>query len=62
MTQTHLMLLPDIVLLEIFSYLSCEDVLYTFGSFQDFDLLHEMPNSNSNINEHRSDDNHFENK
>ena len=39
MTQTHLMLLPDIVLLEIFSYLSCEDVLYAFGSFQDFDLL-----------------------
>jgi len=39
MTPTHFMLLPDIVLLEIFSYLSCEDVLYAFGDLHDFYLL-----------------------
>ncbi|CAF3892099.1 unnamed protein product, partial [Rotaria sp. Silwood1] len=39
MTSTHFMLLPDIVLLEIFSYLSSEDVLYAFGNLHDFRLL-----------------------
>lgn len=39
MTQTHFLSLPDVVLLDIFSYLSCEDILYAFGSFQDFHLL-----------------------
>ena len=39
MAQIHFLLLPDVVLLEIFAYLSCEDVLYAFGSFQDVHLL-----------------------
>ncbi len=44
MVPTHLMSLPDLVLLEVFSYLSCEDVLYAFGNLHDFrlsDLLTE---------------------
>ena len=40
MILTHFVFLPDIVLLEIFSYLSCEDILYAFGSLQEVDPLH----------------------
>ena len=39
MIQSHFLSLPDVVLLDIFSYLSCENVLYAFGSFQDVHLL-----------------------
>ena len=44
MSPTQFVLLPDIVLLEVFSYLSCEDVLYAFGNLNNarlFDLLEE---------------------
>ncbi|CAF3290733.1 unnamed protein product [Rotaria socialis] len=36
---THFMSSPDSVLLEIFAYLSCEDVLYTFADFHDSHLI-----------------------
>lgn len=36
---THLLSLPDIVLLEVFGYLSCEDVLYAFGDFHNVRLI-----------------------
>ena len=39
MAQARFLSLPDIVLLDIFSYFSYEDVLYAFGSFQDFHLV-----------------------
>jgi hypothetical protein len=39
MPPTHFMLLPDIVLLEMFAYLSCEDVLYAFADLHDVHLL-----------------------
>jgi len=44
MAPAHFMSLPDLVLLEVFSYLSCEDVLYAFGdlhAFHFYDLLTE---------------------
>ena len=36
---THLLSLPDIAFLEIFTYLSCEDVLYSFADLHDFHLI-----------------------
>ena len=39
MMPTHLLSLPDIAFLEIFAYLSCEDVLYSFADLQDFRLI-----------------------
>jgi hypothetical protein len=44
MTIMHFSLLADIVLLEIFSYLSCSDALYAFAEFHNLrfiDLLYE---------------------
>jgi hypothetical protein len=35
----HFSSLPDIVLLEIFSHLSCEDALYAFADLHDFHLV-----------------------
>jgi hypothetical protein len=34
MTTSHILSLPDLVWLQIFSYLSCEDVLYAFAELQ----------------------------
>ncbi|CAF1122349.1 unnamed protein product [Rotaria magnacalcarata] len=39
MAPTHFMSLPDITLLEIFTYLSSEDVLYTFADLHDVHLI-----------------------
>jgi hypothetical protein len=39
MAPSHFMSLPDIVLLEIFTYLSCEDVLYAFADLQESHLI-----------------------
>ncbi|CAF4634355.1 unnamed protein product, partial [Rotaria socialis] len=39
MSSTHFISLPDIVLLEIFGYLSCEDVLYAFADLHDTHLI-----------------------
>ena len=44
MATTHFSALTDLVLLEIFAYLSCEDALYAFADLYDFrlvDLLRE---------------------
>jgi hypothetical protein len=38
MMPTHFLSLPDIVLLEIFAYLSYEDILYGFGDLHDLHL------------------------
>jgi hypothetical protein len=38
MMPTRFLSLPDIALLEIFSYLSCEDILYAFADLHDFHL------------------------
>jgi len=47
MIPTHFLSLPDIVLLEIFTYLSCEDILYAFADLHDFHL-------NDLLTEHRA--------
>ncbi len=39
MASSHFMSLPDIVFLEIFTYLSCEDVLYAFADLQESNLI-----------------------
>ena len=39
MTRSHLLSLPDLVLLEVFTYLSCEDVLYAFVNLQKSHLI-----------------------
>jgi hypothetical protein len=39
MDITHFLSLADIVLLEIFAYLSCEDALYAFADLHDFRLV-----------------------
>jgi hypothetical protein len=39
MTATHFMSLPDLVLLDMFTYLSGEDVLYSFGDLHDLRVL-----------------------
>jgi hypothetical protein len=39
MMPSHFMLLPDIVLLEMFTYLSHEDVLYAFANLKDSHLI-----------------------
>ena len=40
MSLPEFIFLPDIVLLEIFSYLSCEDALYAFDSLNNRRLSH----------------------
>ncbi len=39
MAPSHFMSLPDIIFLEIFTYLSCEDALYAFADLHDFHLI-----------------------
>ncbi|CAF2107011.1 unnamed protein product [Rotaria magnacalcarata] len=39
MSSTHFISLPDVVLLEIFGYLSCEDVLCAFADSHDIHLI-----------------------
>jgi hypothetical protein len=39
MASSHFTSLPDIVLLEIFTYLSCEDALYAFANLQESHLI-----------------------
>jgi hypothetical protein len=39
MAPSHFLSLPDIVVLEIFTYLSCEDALYAFVNLQDSNLI-----------------------
>jgi hypothetical protein len=38
MMPARFLSLPDIVLLEFFTYLSCEDILYAFADLHDFHL------------------------
>jgi hypothetical protein len=39
MASTHFTSLPDVVLLDVFTYLSCEDALYAFADLQESHLI-----------------------